>query len=275
VLHGMHRSKHHGSSVEFSEHKKYSPGDDVRHLDWRAFARHDRDYIKQFEDESSVRALIVVDVSGSMKYCREGENQLSKQSYAMTCAGALAYVLARQGDSVGLASFSDQFRIEVPPRARRGQLQEIFSRLESLECGGETKFGAAFNALAEGMSKRMALIFFTDLLDSNAEAMQALSRVAARRHDVSLFHILDPDEIDFPFEGSTLFTDLEGPREVPIDAQAIKSAYLEEVSDFLMRVKNESRSARVSYELVRTDQSPSSLLRRYLSARTQTRRSVR
>jgi len=271
----MHRSKHHGSSVEFSEHKKYSPGDDIRHLDWRAYARHDRDYIKQFEDEASLSALIVVDISGSMKYRREDENVLSKQDYAMTCAGALAYVLARQGDAVGLASFSDQFRIEVPPRARRGQLQEIFSRLETLDASGSTQLETALNSLAEGISKRMGLIIFTDLLDTNAEAMQALSRVAARRHDVSLFHLLDPDEIDFPFEGSTLFTDLEGPREVPIDAHAIKDAYLEEMRAFLERSQVEARNARVEYELIRTDQSPSRILSRYLSLRASARRSVR
>jgi uncharacterized protein (DUF58 family) len=276
VLHGMHRSKHHGTSVEFSEHKKYSPGDDVRHLDWRAYARHDRDYIKQFEDEANLSALIVVDISGSMRYRQEGERKiLSKQDYAMTCAGALAYVLARQGDAVGLASFADRFRIEVPPRARRGQLQEIFSKLETLESKGPTQLTSALNALAEGMSKRMCLILFSDLLDTNAEAMQALARVSARRHDVTLFHVMDPDELDFPFEGSTLFTDLEGTRSVPIDAQAIKDAYLEEVRQFLFDVKSRARSSRVEYELVRTDQSPTKLLSRYLSSRTFTRRTVR
>lgn len=275
VLHGMHRSKHHGSSVEFSEHKKYSPGDDVRHLDWRAYARHDRDYIKQFEDEANLSALLIVDISGSMRYRREGaEKQLSKQDYAMTCAGALAYLLARQGDAVGLASFADDFKMEVPSRARRGQLQEIFSRLESLESEGGTRFGSALNQLAEGISKRMSLIVFSDLLDTNSEALQALSRVAARRHDVTLFHLLDPDELDFPFEGSTLFTDLEGDRSVPIDAHAIKSAYLQEMDAFLRDVKVRARSARVDYELVRTDQSPTRLLSRYLTMRTSGRRSV-
>jgi len=276
VLHGMHRSKHHGTSVEFSEHKKYSPGDDVRHLDWRAYAKHDRDYIKQFEDEANLSALIIVDVSGSMRYRREGTDQiLSKQDYAMTCAGALAYVLARQGDAVGLASFADGFKIEVPPRARRGQLQEIFARLENLESGGGTQFETALNSLAEGLSKRMCLILFSDLLDTNAKGMEALARVAARRHDVSLFHLLDPDELDFPFDGSTLFTDLEGSRSVPIDAQAIKEAYLKEMNGFLKDVKTRTRSARVEYELVRTDQSPTRLLSRYLTSRTSARRSIR
>ena len=276
VLHGMHRSKHHGTSVEFSEHKKYSPGDDVRHLDWRAYARHDRDYIKQFEDEANLSALIVVDISGSMKYRRAGDTPiLSKQDYAMTCAGALAYVLARQGDAVGLASFADGLQIEVPPRARRGQLQEIFSKLENLESSGGTQFETALNTLAEGMNKRMCLILLSDLLDTNAAGMEALGRVAARRHDVSLFHILDPDEIEFPFDGSTLFTDLEGSREVPIDAQAIKEAYLKEMNDFLSSVKTRTRSARVEYELVRTDQSPTRLLSRYLTTRTSARRSIR
>ena len=136
ALHGMHRSRSHGSSVEFAEHKEYGPGDDVRHLDWRAYARLDRDYIKRFEDEAHLRALVLVDNSASMGYRRQAQDTLSKIDYAVTCAGALSYVLERQGDAVGLATFDRDLELRVPPRARRGHLQEIFANLESLAPSG-------------------------------------------------------------------------------------------------------------------------------------------
>jgi uncharacterized protein (DUF58 family) len=276
ALTGMHRSRHHGSSVEFAEHKEYSPGDNVRHLDWRAYARLDRDYIKRFEDESNLRALMLVDTSGSMGYRGPGnEAGLTKHQYAVNCAAALAYVLARQGDAVGLATFSEKLEMRVPPRARRGHLQEIFVNLERLAPSGSTRLADALDALAEGLSRRMIVVVFSDLLDAGEGAMEAITRVAARRHDVALFHLMDPDELDFPFEDSTLFTSMEDDREVPIDARAIREAYLEEVRRFTSRVEAQARSARVEYQLVRTDAPPNSVLARFLSLRGSARHSAR
>jgi len=272
ALHGMHRSRHHGSSVEFAEHKEYSPGDNVRHLDWRAYARFDRDYIKRFEDESHLRALILVDTSASMSYRPAGEaERLTKLEYAVTCAGALSYVLARQGDAVGLATFADRLEIRVPPRARRGHLQEILAKLETLAATGTTALAKALDALAEGMPRRMILVIFSDLLDAGPSALEAIARIAARRHDVTLFHTLDADELDFPFEDSTLFTSLEDDREVPIDARAIKAAYLEEIGRFVREVELESRGSRVEHHLLRTDSSPSGVLARFLAGRSSLR----
>lgn len=276
ALHGMHRSRHHGSSVEFAEHKEYAPGDNVRHLDWRAYARFDRDYIKRFEDEANLRALLLVDTSASMGYRGPAEaERITKQQYAVNCAAALAYVLARQGDAVGFATFADRLDLRVPPRARRGHLQEIFANLESLEPVGTTNLAAALDALAEGMRRRMVLLIFTDLLDAGEDAMKAISRVAARRHDVALFHTMDPDELEFPFEDSTLFTSLEDDRQVPIDARAIRQAYLDEIGQFLGSVELQARSAQVEYQLVRTDSSPSNVLARFLSWRSSARHSAR
>jgi uncharacterized protein (DUF58 family) len=275
VLHGIHRSRHHGSSVEFAEHTEYSPGDNIRHLDWRAYARLDRDYIKRFEDESHLRALALVDTSGSMGYSSPGGGRLSKLEYAATCAGALAYVLARQGDAVGVATFSDALRLRVPTRARRGHLQEVIATLEGLAPSGTTQLERALDAIAEGTPRRMILILFTDLFDTGPEALAAISRLGARRHDVVLFHVLDPDEVDFPFEESTLFTSMEDEREVPIDARAIRRAYLEEFSKFLAQVETTARGARVEYHLVRTDSSPSALLARFLARRATLRASAR
>lgn len=276
ALAGMHRSRHHGTSVEFAEHKEYSPGDNVRHLDWRAYARLDRDYIKRFEDESHLRALVLVDTSASMGYRGPGEaERLTKLTYATTCAGALAYVLARQGDAVGLGTFAEKLDLAVPPRARRGHLQEVLSKLDALQPVGTTHLAKALDALAEGMSRRMILIVFSDLLDAGPGALEALARIAARRHDVSLFHILDADELDFPFEDSTLFESMEDDREVPIDARAIKDAYLEEIRRFTEDVAQKARGAQVEYNLVRNDASPSRVLSRFLAKRIGLRSSAR
>jgi len=275
ALHGMHRSRHHGSSVEFAEHKEYSPGDNVRHLDWRAYARFDRHYIKRFEDEANLRALMLIDTSGSMGYRSPVEGRPTKLELSVVGAAALSYVLARQGDAVGLGTFATGLELRVPPRARRGHLQEIFVNLESLGASGTTALGKALDRLAEGMNRRMVLVIFSDLLEAGEDAMRAVSRIAARRHDVALFHVMDPDELDFPFEDNTLFTSLEDGREVPIDARAIKKAYLDEVAQFLRGVERQARSAQVEYHLVRTDVSPSGLLGRFLANRASSRHSAR
>ncbi len=273
---GMHRSRHHGSSVEFAEHKEYSPGDDIRHLDWRVFARLDRDYVKRFEDESNLRALLIVDVSGSMGYPGEAtENRLTKLGYASTSAGALAYVLARQGDAVGTASFQESLSVLVPPRARRGHLQEVLASLDALKPGGPTLLKEALDTLSEGLSRRAMILIFSDLLDSGMASLQAIAKLRARQHDVALFHVLDPAEIDFPFEDSTVFESMEDDREVQIDARAIRDAYLTEFANFLHRAETTCRGARVEYNLARTDLPPGKLIANFLSRRNRFRMSVR
>jgi uncharacterized protein (DUF58 family) len=261
ALAGTHRSRHHGTSAEFAEHKEYSPGDNVRHLDWRAFARLDRDYVKRFEDESSLRAMVVVDSSGSMGYpAGPDAGRPTKLDHAATCAGALAYVLARQGDAVGLATFTDRLDLRVPSRARRGHLQELLSTLEGLRPAGPTRLRATLDALAEGLARRTIVAIFSDLLDGGVEALDAIARLRARKHDVILFHVLDRDELEFPFEDSTLFVSMEDDREVRIDAREVRAAYLEEARRFLERAERACRGARVEYVLARTDTPPARLL---------------
>lgn len=274
---GIHRSRHHGTSVEFAEHKEYSPGDNLRMLDWRAFARFDRDYIKQFEDESNLRGLFLVDQSRSMAYPEAAKSlgRLSKLEYATTCAGALAYVFARQGDAVGLATFADKLKIEVPSRARRGHLQEILATLEAMKPEGPTRLAQALDALSEGIPRRTVICVFTDLLDGGLASLAAIKRLRARRHDVVLFHVMDPDELDFPFEDSTLFVGMEDQTELNVDAPAIREAYLEEAKRFLAEAEQTCRTARVEYNLARTDKSPATLLAGFLSRRTSIRATVR
>lgn len=272
ALAGMHRSRHHGTSVEFAEHKEYSPGDNVRHLDWRAFARFDRDYIKRFEDEANLRALVVIDTSGSMGYpANKDRTRLTKLEYASTCAGALAYVLARQGDAVGLATYADRLDIKVPSKARRGHLQEILTTMEGLKAEGESKLAPALDRLSEGLVRRSIVVIFSDLLDGGLDALSGMARLRARKHDVVLFHTLDPDELDFPFEDSTEFLSMEDSRRVQIDARALKEAYLQELSAFLDKAENGARSAHVEYIRARTDQPAGQLVARFLAQRIKQR----
>lgn len=275
ALPGIHRSRNHGTSVEFAEHKEYSPGDDIRHLDWRAYARFDRDFIKRFEDEASLRALVVIDTSGTMGYPVEPEGRLSKLEHAKTIAGALSVVLARQGDAAGLASFGERLQIHVPPQARRGHLQEILSTLEGLKPGGPTRLDAALSTLSRGLTKRTLVVIVTDLLDGGLSALPALGRLRARRHDVALFHVLDRDELELPFEESTLFTSLEGDDSLQVDAREIRAAYLEEVAKFRAEAEAACRRARVEYWLHRTDEAPGPQLARFLSARSRVRSATR
>ena len=269
---GIHRSRNRGTSVEFAEHKEYAPGDNLRHLDWRAFARFDRDYVKQFEDESNLRALAVVDASGSMGYPPADQaDRLSKLEYATTCAGALAYVLARQGDAVGVASYTDKLQIRVPARARRGHLQEILGVLENLVPQGPTRLGDALDSLAEGLKRRTIVVIFSDLLDGGLEALASAARLRARRHDVLVFHTLDPDELTFPFEDATQFESMEDDREVQIDARAIREAYLAEVGRFQTQAEEACRSAQVDYELVPTDRPPGQVIAHVLATRSRMR----
>lgn len=276
VVHGLHRSPRHGSSAEFADHKEYTPGDDVRYLDWRAFARFDREYVKRFENESNVRALALVDTSGSMGYRGSSDSERpSKLDFSAICAGALSYVLAHQRDAIGLATFGSQLDVRVPPRARRGHVQEILHTLETLVPRGTTALGPAMDALAEGMSRRMILAIFTDLLDAGEGAIEAIARVGARRHDVVLFHVLDPDELEFPFEETSLFTSMEDDREIQVDARAIKAAYLDEVGRFLERVRTTAQGARVEYHLLRSDRDPTAVLTDFVMSRTSARTSAR
>ncbi|MCA9550940.1 MAG: DUF58 domain-containing protein [Myxococcales bacterium] len=276
ALAGMHRSRHHGTSVEFAEHKEYSPGDNVRHLDWRAFARFDRDYIKRFEDEANLRALMVVDSSGSMGYpAGKDVTRLTKLQYATTCAGAMAYVLARQGDAVGLATFRDKLDIKVPSKARRGHLQEILTNLDALVPEGPSSLATALDRLSEGLTRRSIVVVFSDLLDGGLAALPGMARLRARKHDVVLFHTLDPDELDFPFEDSTEFLSMEDDRRVQIDARAIKDAYDKELKRFLAQAEAGARSARVEYVLARTDQAPGQLVAHFLARRMNARAQAR
>jgi len=270
ALSGLHRARQHGSSVEFAEHKEYSPGDEIRHIDWKVYGRADRYYVKQYEQESELACHLLLDASGSMAYAGA---TLSKLSYAAHLFSALAYLLIRQRDKVGLMVYGDEALDRfVPPRARPAHLQDLLSVLHDvIERGGrgEQTTAAALDRLGELSRHRRGLIAVaTDLFDAGDQALTILRRLRARGHDVVLFQILHTDEIDLPFEGLTLFESLEGPRQLLADPGAVRREYKKRLTAFLERVRSECASAGVDHHLVPTSRALDQTLFDFVSGRS-------
>jgi uncharacterized protein (DUF58 family) len=264
VLSGLHKSPHQGQSVEFSEHKEYAPGDELRHLDWKAFGKFDRYYVKRYEHETNLKATLVVDASGSMGY-RSGP--LSKLEVAKTLAGTLAYLLVRQQDAVGVSVVTREGAADVPPRAAAGHLHTVLDALDSLQPGGGTDLFAAADHLAERVRRGQLVVVFTDLFDDRDDALGRILALRARRNDLVLFHVLDPAELEFPFDDPTLFLSLEDERRIEVNAREIRESYLEEFRAFLDRSRAACAEADVDYTLVRTDEPLDAVLLRFLGRR--------
>ncbi|MBU8898926.1 DUF58 domain-containing protein [Corallococcus sp. H22C18031201] len=264
VLSGLHKSPHQGQSVEFAEHKEYAPGDELRHLDWKAYGKFDKYYVKRFEHETNLRAVMVVDASASMGY-RSGA--LSKLEVATTLAGALSYLLVRQQDAAGLSLMVGGAFRDVPPRASAGHLNVLLDALEHASAEGPTDLGSAADHLAEVLPRRSTVIVLSDLLDERQEALKRVLALRQRKNDVAVFHLVDPAELTFPFDDPTLFLDMEGEGRIEVNPREIKQSYLEEFGAFLADVKARCAEADVDYELVRTDERLDDVLLRFLSRR--------
>ena len=264
VLAGLHKSPHQGQSVEFAQHKEYAPGDELRHLDWKALARFDKYYIKRYEHETNLRAALVVDASGSMGY---GSGALTKLDVARTLAGALAYLLVRQQDAAGVSILQGKTVRDVPPRAAASHLNAVLDTLEAVKAEGTTNLFSAADHLAEKLPRRALVVAFSDLFDDRQEALQRLLALRARRHDVAVFHLVDPAELSFPFDDPTLFLSMEDDRRVEVHPREIRQSYLEEFGRFLVETKEACTAADVDYELVRTDEPLDKVLLRFLARR--------
>jgi uncharacterized protein (DUF58 family) len=264
VLSGLHKSPHQGQSVEFSEHKEYAPGDELRHLDWKAFGKLDRYYVKRFEHETNLKATLVVDASGSMGY-RSGA--LSKLEVATTLAGALAYLLVRQQDAAGLSVVTRDGFADVPPRAAAGHLHAVLGALEALQPAGGTDLYAVAEHLAERVRRGGLVLVFSDLFDDRDDALSRVLALRARRNDVAVFHVLDPAELEFPFDDPTLFLSMEDERRLEVNAREIRQSYLEEFEAFLARTRAACTEADVDYLQVRTDEPLDAVLLRFLGRR--------
>ncbi len=275
ALSGMHRNLHPGASLEFTEHKEYAPGDDVRRIDWKAVARTDRYAIKRFENETEMRTLLVLDTSASMAYRR---TSVSKLEYATTLCAALAYLVGQQRDAAGLLAFADGTRAVLPPSTRPGQIREVLAALEGLRPAGVADPGPAVDAVSEICDKRSLIIWFSDLLDTEdvpsgptatGILFERVRQLRARGHDVVLFHVLDPDEIELPFDDLMFFEGMEpgDQRTLLAEASDLAQAFREESAHFRQRWRAACLEARVEYRFARTDVPPTEILHAFLADR--------
>ncbi len=270
ALSGLHRARLHGSSVEFADYKEYSPGDEIRHIDWKVYGRADRFYVKQFEQESELSCYLALDASGSMEY-GDGEG-MSKLRYASHLLAALAYLLIRQRDKVGLMVFGDaKLDRYVPPRARPAHLHDLLAVLEEvIRAGGRGSepTDTALDRLGELTRKRRSLVIVaSDLFEREGRSLGVLRRLRARGHDVALFQILHPHELELPFEGLTLFESLEDPRELLVEPSAIRRQYKRRMGAFLDKVRAECVRGGVEHHLIATSRPLEQALLDFLTQR--------
>jgi uncharacterized protein (DUF58 family) len=270
ALSGLHRAAVHGSSVEFAEHKEYSPGDELRHVDWKAYAKLDRYYVKQFEQESQLTVYLVLDASASMAFSGGG---IAKLEYGGLLLAALAYLVIQQQDKVGLIACGDRsLETLVPPRGRTNHFHDLMSVLESIlarGAAGDESPAAALARIAELTRRRRALVVLaSDLFDPDDETVRALAQLRAQRHDVSVLHLLDPHERGFPYDGLTQFDALETAHKMLVNPAAIRRDYLERMEAFLTRVRGTLTAAGVDYHLVDTSQPLEQTLLTLLVARS-------
>jgi uncharacterized protein (DUF58 family) len=261
VRSGIHRSPHRGASVIFAEHRDYRPGDDLRLLDWRAYARSDRYTIKHFEQETHLRAHLLFDVSGSMRYGGETApgsgthpGALGKLDYAATLLSAMAFILLGQADAVGVHTLGEGVIDSLQPRARPGQLDAILRALAAPpDSDGPTHLHAALEQCAERAGRRALIVLASDLLDFEPSALEPLTRMHAAGHDVIVFHVLHPDELDFPFEARSRFVDPESDEMLDTDPEAVREAYMDRMGHFLIDSRKRCTAAGARYALARTD----------------------
>ncbi len=264
VLSGLHKSPHQGQSVEFAEHKDYAPGDELKHLDWKAYGKFDRYYVKRYEHETNLRALMVVDTSGSMGFVTAG---LSKLEVATVLSATFAHVLLRQQDAAGVALVCKERFQEIPPRATATHLQVLLEALEGATASGTTDLGQAADHLAEKLPRRSLVCVFSDFFDERGDALQRLVALKARKHDVAVFHLVDPAELEFPYDDPTLFLSMEDGGRVEVNPREIRESYLEEFQRFLAATRATCMAADCDYTLVRTDEALDAVALRFLAAR--------
>ena len=262
---GLHRSPHKGFSVEFREHRAYVPGDEIRYLDWKIFARRDRFYIREYEEETNVRATLLLDASGSMGY---GSGESTKFDYAVKLAACLSYLLLRQADAVGLAAFDDKLRAYIPPRARPGHLSVLMEELARTQTGGETEPGRVLRDVAAQVHRRSLLILLSDCLGRTSDLLQGLARLRHAHHEVLILQIWDRAELEFPFRQWTRFESLEKSGEHRLlDPATLREAYLKRVAAFRDELKRGCARHRVELVPLVTDQPYADALAQFLTAR--------
>jgi len=264
-LEGLHRSPFLGYSTEFSAYRAYAPGDDLSLVDWKAWARTDKYYVKQFEDDTNLTCHIFLDTSASMDF---GNGLFNKFYYGRLLAAVLAYLMTQQRDAPGLVLFSDTASAAVPPRAARFHADEIFLTLARLQAGGGTQIDTSLLSIVQSISRRGLAVVISDFFAPGDTACELLRHLHAQRQEVIAFQTLSPEELDFPFGGALLLEDSEIPIEKPVHADAFRARYLEHLQAFCRGIKEQCTALEMDYHLLRTDQPLELALIRYLEKRS-------
>ncbi len=261
---GMHESPYRGVSVEFAQHREYVPGDDLRHLDWNVYARSDRLYVKEYEQETNLRVMPIVDLSESMNYT---SHDVTKIDYARYVAASLSYLVIQQQDGIGLATFDQNLTNFMEPSNSTPHFHSILKVLSDLAPREKTDMGRVLNHAASRINKRGLIVLISDLFDDADAIAQGLSNFRHRDHDVIVLQILDPAEVEFPFDEMTRFKGMEIPDELLADPKALREAYLEEINQHNEKIKKTCLDNEMDYRLIQTDESLSVALSTYLARR--------
>lgn len=263
-LSGIHRSPYFGQSVEFLQHREYVPGDELRHVDWKVWAKQDRFYVKQFEEDTNLRATLLVDVSGSMQF---GSGSFTKYEYACTIAASLTYLLLRQQDAVGCIAFDDAIRSRVPQRTKRSHLNTVITALDASAPREKTDLAAILRGAAEAYPRRGLMILVSDLLVDREGLFRGLKLLKQKGHDVLIFHVLDDQELDFEFSGPVRFEGLEIDEHLACNPRALREGYLAALGAYLDEVRRGCATDGVDYVLARTSDALDSVLVSFLTSR--------
>jgi uncharacterized protein (DUF58 family) len=261
-LSGLHRSPYFGQSVEFRQHRQYTFGDDLRYVDWKVWAKQDRFYVKQFEEDTNLRATLLCDISASMRY---GRGAMNKLDYAATIAVSLAYLLLRQQDAVGCVTFDKHVRLTIPQRTKRNHLDSIVQALEVADPKNKTDLYQVLRNVAESYPRRGLMVLISDLLADREGLFRGLRLLRSRGHDVLVFHVLDDDELDFPFNGPTRFDGLELDEQLRCNPRALREGYLQAIGVYLEEVRRGCSGNNINYVQLRTSQPLDAALAAFLS----------
>jgi uncharacterized protein (DUF58 family) len=261
---GMHRSPFFGHSVEFVQHRDYTPGDDIRHLDWKVWSKTDKFYVKQFEEETNLRCTLVVDVSNSMHY---GSGPLDKYNYACTVAACLGYMLLKQQDGVGCITFDEDVRQVVPARSQQTHIDAIVRAMDVSRPKDKTDAEKILRRVAENAPPRGMIILVSDLLVDREPLFRGLEMLRHGRHDVLVFHVMDTEELTFPFMGTTRFEGMEQLDTLLCDPRALRDGYIEALEEYLVEVRRGCARKGIDYMLVHTGEHLDAVLSKFLHHR--------
>ncbi len=271
-LSGMHRSPYFGQSVEFAQHREYVAGDDTRHIDWKVWSKTDKYYIKQFEEETNLRTWLLVDLSESMLF---GSGAMTKYEYGCTVAAALSYLLLRQQDSVGMVSFDDDIRQIVPSRSKQNHLHSLLAAMDAKDPKEKTDIHNVLATVAEKESRKGMVVLISDLFVDRESLFHGLKMLRHRGHDVMIFHIMDDEELDFSYSGTTKFEGMEEMDDLVCDPRALREGYVEAVNEFMDEIRGYCARTMVDYQTIRTSEHLDAALAHYLNHRIGMRQSVR